>query len=164
MIGREHYFFENSNNLTENETLSEFIKQYYINRIDLPSKIMLPQKIDDIVLIEELLSNKVERRVELKTPQKGEKLRFIEMANNNAKITLENRSKEKEDIVLLLKEALNLLTEKERKVIELYYYEELTLKEISVVLEVSESRVSQLHTRALQKMKDKMGKYMGIFA
>lgn len=108
MIGREHYFFENSNNLTENETLSEFIKQYYINKIDLPSKIMLPEKIEDIELIQELLSNKVGRKIDFKIPQKGEKLRFIEMANNNAKITLENRSKEKEDIVLQLKETLNL--------------------------------------------------------
>lgn len=61
-----------------------------------------------------------------------------------------------------LKDSLELLTEKERKVILLYYYEELTLKEISNVLEVSESRVSQLHTRALQKMKEKLGKYMGL--
>ena len=44
----------------------------------------------------------------------------------------------------------------------LYYYEELTLKEISYVLEVTESRVSQLHTKALQKMKTKMGNYVGI--
>lgn len=64
----------------------------------------------------------------------------------------------------VLKDALNLLTEKERRVIELYYYEELTLKEISMVLEVSESRVSQLHTKALSRMKDKMGRYMGFFA
>lgn len=62
----------------------------------------------------------------------------------------------------ILKSALDLLTEKEQKVILLYYYEELTLKEISRILEVSESRVSQLHTRALQKMKEKMGRYMGI--
>ena len=55
-----------------------------------------------------------------------------------------------------------MLTEKEQKVITLYYYEELTLKEISNILEVSESRISQLHTRALQKMKTKMGNYMGI--
>ena len=108
MIGREHYFFENSNQLTEKETLSEFIKQYYINKIDLPAKIMLPQDIDDIDLIEKLLSDKAERKVEFKVPQKGEKLRFIEMANNNAKITLENKTKEKEDIVLKLKETLNL--------------------------------------------------------
>ena len=62
----------------------------------------------------------------------------------------------------ILGQALDLLTEKERKVVLLYYYEELTLKEISNVLEVSESRVSQLHTRALQKMRVKLGKYMGI--
>lgn len=58
---------------------------------------------------------------------------------------------------------MELLTEKERKVILLYYYEELTLKEISNILEVSESRVSQLHTKALLKMRKKMGNYMGIF-
>lgn len=55
----------------------------------------------------------------------------------------------------VLKSTLELLTEKERKVIELYYYEELTLKEISKVLDVSESRVSQLHTKALMKMRKK---------
>ena len=71
---------------------------------------------------------------------------------------------EKEELTRVLGEALQLLTEKEQKVITLYYYEELTLKEISSVLEVSESRVSQLHTRALQKMKTKMGAYMGILS
>ena len=62
----------------------------------------------------------------------------------------------------MLKHAMQLLTEKEQKVILLYYYEDLTLKEISRVLEVSESRISQLHTKALQKMKKKMGPYMNI--
>ncbi|MCQ2519329.1 MAG: FliA/WhiG family RNA polymerase sigma factor [Lachnospiraceae bacterium] len=69
---------------------------------------------------------------------------------------------EKNELKEQLAASLEILTEKEKKVILLYYYEELTLKEISYVLEVSESRVSQLHTRALQKMKEKMGKYMGI--
>ena len=41
-------------------------------------------------------------------------------------------------------------------------YEELTLKEISTIMEVSESRVSQLHTKALQKMKVKLGGQFGI--
>jgi len=71
---------------------------------------------------------------------------------------------EEEELKIKLIESLDLLTEKERRVIELYYYEELTLKEISLVLEVSESRVSQLHTKALMKMRKKMGDYMGIFA
>ena len=60
---------------------------------------------------------------------------------------------EKSELKEMLEEALELLTEKEKKVVLLYYYEELTLKEISHVLEVSESRISQLHTKALQKMK-----------
>ncbi len=68
---------------------------------------------------------------------------------------------EKNEIKRLLAESLDELTEKEKKVILLYYYEELTLKEISKVLEVTESRVSQLHTKALQKMKVKLGSQAG---
>ena len=59
-----------------------------------------------------------------------------------------------------LVQAIDLLTEKERSVIVLYYYEDMTLKEISMTLDVSESRVSQLHTKALSKMKKIMGDYM----
>jgi RNA polymerase sigma factor for flagellar operon FliA len=51
---------------------------------------------------------------------------------------------------------LEKLTEKERFVISLYYYEELNQKEIAEVLEVSEGRVSQLHSQALIKLKAKM--------
>lgn len=68
----------------------------------------------------------------------------------------------KDELKQKLEEALEILTEKERKVILLYYYEDLNLKEISKVLDVSESRISQLHTKALSKMKKKMGSYMGI--
>ena len=68
---------------------------------------------------------------------------------------------EQDELRRMLADSLELLTEKERKVILLYYYEELTLKEVSNVLEVSESRVSQLHIKALAKMKKKLGKYMG---
>lgn len=69
---------------------------------------------------------------------------------------------ERDELKKMLTESLELLTEKERKVIVLYYYEDLTLKEISNILGVSESRISQLHTRALQKMRGKMGNYIGI--
>ena len=69
---------------------------------------------------------------------------------------------DKEELVKVLKSAMADLTEKEKLTITLYYYEELNLKEIAQVLEVSESRVSQIHTKALYKMRDKMGKYMGI--
>lgn len=68
----------------------------------------------------------------------------------------------KEELKLQLMEALDSLTEKEKKVILFYYYEELTLKEISMILEVSESRISQLHTKALQKMKLKLGSHLDM--
>ncbi len=71
---------------------------------------------------------------------------------------------EREELKEKLRESLDILTEKERKVVLLYYYEDLTLKEISYILEVSESRVSQLHTKALSKMKSRLGEYMGILS
>ncbi len=64
---------------------------------------------------------------------------------------------EKQELKEQLIEALKVLTEKESNVITFYYYEELTLKEISRILEVSESRVSQLHTKALQKIRQYLG-------
>ena len=50
-------------------------------------------------------------------------------------------------------EAIKKLPEQERLVIALYYYEELTLKEIGMVMEISESRVSQIHTKAILSLK-----------
>ena len=70
---------------------------------------------------------------------------------------------EQQELSQKLEEAMQILTDKERKVILLYYYEDMTLKEISKVFEVSESRVSQLHTKALQKIKRNMGGYMEFF-
>lgn len=69
---------------------------------------------------------------------------------------------EEQELKQKLVEALDSLSDKERQVIELYYYEEMTLKEISAVLEVSESRISQIHTKALSKMRIKLGRYLDI--
>jgi RNA polymerase sigma factor for flagellar operon FliA len=57
-----------------------------------------------------------------------------------------------------LAKAIEELPEREKMVISLYYFEELTLKEIGMVLGISESRVSQLHTRALLKLKNKLSR------
>lgn len=53
-------------------------------------------------------------------------------------------------------EAISELPEKQRLVLSLYYYEDLNLKEIGRVLDVTESRVSQLHTQAIFKLKSKL--------
>ncbi len=94
---------------------------------------------------------------------------FVEAAGEKEVNVIKSNSYEQPESIALkneikqqLMDSLETLTDKERKVILLYYYEELTLKEISRILEVSESRVSQLHTKALQKMKVKLGDYMEI--
>ena len=78
----------------------------------------------------------------------------------NARFDQPEESVEKEEMKQMLVKALDQLTEKERNVVVLYYYEEMTLKEISLVLEVSESRISQLHTKALKKMRAILGDYI----
>jgi len=106
MIGRENYFF--NEDLEEKEILSEFVKQYYLTNENIPSKIMISEEIEDKDLLEQILSEKSGRKVEIKHPQKGEKLRFVEMAKNNAKVSLENKVKDKFSILNELKELLNL--------------------------------------------------------
>lgn len=65
-------------------------------------------------------------------------------------------SVEREEIKRVIVHAINELPEKEKKVLVLYYYEDLTLKEIGQVLEVTESRVSQLHTKAILRLRAKL--------
>lgn len=108
MIGREHYFFSGLNDETDSEIISDFIKQYYLDMKILPNKIMLREEPEDKELIEVLLTQNADRKVEIKTPQKGEKLRLIEMAEQNAKITLENKAKQKYNILDELKQVLKL--------------------------------------------------------
>ena len=60
---------------------------------------------------------------------------------------------EKDELKSFLGVAINHLTKQEKLVIALYYYEELTLKEIGEVMTISESRVSQIHTRAVMKLR-----------
>ncbi len=63
---------------------------------------------------------------------------------------------EKDEIRRVIVEAINELPDKEKKVLVLYYYEDLTLKEIGKVLEVTESRISQLHTKAIMRLRSKL--------
>ena len=55
--------------------------------------------------------------------------------------------------------ALSGLPERERMVMALYYYEELNLREIGAVLDVSESRVCQIHSQALFRLRSRMGSW-----
>ena len=108
MIGREHYFFKELKDMEDSEILSGFIKQYYLDNPNIPSKIMLREELPEKEIIEQWLSTLLGKKVELKSPKKGEKLRFVEMAENNAKVTLKNKEKDKSEILMELKEVLKL--------------------------------------------------------
>ena len=69
---------------------------------------MLREELPEKDVIEQWLSTTLGKKVELKSPKKGEKLRFVEMAENNAKVTLENKEKDKSEILMELKDALKM--------------------------------------------------------
>ncbi len=108
MVGRETHFIKDVTEMSMQDILSEFVKQYYFNNENIPSKIMVSEQIKDKELLEEIFSKKMERKVEIKHPQKGEKLRFVEMAQNNAKVSLENKVNDKYQLLTELKDILKL--------------------------------------------------------
>ena len=56
----------------------------------------------------------------------------------------------------IIAKAIDALPEKERLMVSLYYYEELTMKEIGAVLDITESRVSQIHSKAVYRLRTKL--------
>ncbi len=91
-------------------------------------------------------------------------LHFEEMLSDDCALeyTVQDKSETSEEKLVnkemkqVLGELIDTLPEKERLVVSLYYYEELTLKEIAGVLGVSESRVSQIHSKVILKLRTRM--------
>ncbi len=110
MIGREQYFYSELKDMENKEITSGFIKQYYLNNPNIPNKIMIREELEEKEELEKWLSTIKEQKVEIKSPKKGEKLRFLEMAEKNSKLTLENKEKDKKEILEELKEVLELST------------------------------------------------------
>ena len=108
MIGREHYFFDNLGDMDDKEIISGFIKQYYIESLSLPNKIMIREELEDEQALEEWLSSKSTHKVVIHSTKKGGKLRFVEMAEKNSKVTLENKEKTQNTILLELKDKLKM--------------------------------------------------------
>ena len=108
MIGREHFFFDNLEEMEDKEIISGFIKQFYLEEKDIPNKIMIREDLDDERAIEEWLSLKTNHKVEIHSTKKGGKLRFVEMAEKNSKVTLDNKEKSQNSVLLELKEKLNM--------------------------------------------------------
>ena len=68
----------------------------------------------------------------------------------------------KRELHRMLIDTIDKLSEKEQTVVSLYYFEDLTLKEISGIMGISESRVSQIHSRAILRMNGRLGKFKNV--
>ena len=82
---------------------------------------------------------------------------YLSSIESNQEFTSPEKNIEIQELKESLANIIDTLTKREREVITFYYFEELTLKEISYILDITESRVSQLHRRALEKMKERLG-------
>ena len=108
MIGREHYFFTDLNDMEESEVIAGFIKQFYMDNLNIPNKIMIKEVLENEEVLEKWLATIAGHKVEIHSTKRGQKLKFVEMAENNAKVTLDNKEKQKNNILLELKEVLQM--------------------------------------------------------
>ena len=108
MIGRDNFFLKGLNDEDDKDIISEFIERYYSSKTIFPSKIMCRNDFDERELYEEWLTNMAGKKVEIKIPKIGEKIKLIEMAENNAKITLDNKEKANKNVIVDLKDTLKL--------------------------------------------------------
>ena len=65
------------------------------------------------------------------------------------------------EIRSMVAEAIDQLPENERMVLSMYYHDELTMKEIGLVMGITESRISQIHNKAIIRMRGKLKRSMG---
>jgi excinuclease ABC subunit C len=96
LLGRDTRRFPKVQEETDSELLSAFATRFFLGRgeegtLDLPREILLPEDFADRLLLEEVLSERAGRRVHLRVPKRGEKLRLVELAGTNARNALEDR-------------------------------------------------------------------------
>ncbi|HQB63828.1 MAG TPA: excinuclease ABC subunit UvrC [Sedimentibacter sp.] len=92
IIGSEHYLLTNTENESREQIISSFLTQFYTGTVYVPKEIYIESHIEDMELLEKLLSQKRGNKVSLKVPVKGEKSMLIKMTKKNALEILEKGS------------------------------------------------------------------------
>ncbi|MAT42080.1 MAG: excinuclease ABC subunit C [Anaerolineaceae bacterium] len=89
LIGREYFILEGAEEAKDNEVIEEFIKQFYAEAANIPSKVLLPQEIEEANIIKQWLNTKRGgSKVELSVPHRGTNKDLVKMASENASETL----------------------------------------------------------------------------
>lgn len=119
----------------------------------------LGMDVNEYIKYAESITNKILISLDSSVDEEGEEnplWQFIATSDDTPdKVIEENELKE-----ILIDIIKNKLTEKERLIITLYYYEELSMKEIGYILGLTESRISQMHTKTMLKLKEEISKYL----
>ena len=114
LSGRQTFHLHTPKGADSTEIIRAFLTQYYANASSIPREVLLPAPIDESANLAERLSELRGRRVYLRVPQRGEKRRLVEMANDNAKFALKGEArtatvrKQATDALVELAEALSL--------------------------------------------------------
>ncbi len=114
VIGREHYKIENTKGSSENEIITDFIKQFYVNCDFIPNEILAEYEPDDTDLLSQWLRDMKGKKVVLSVPKRGEKVKLVAMVRINAEKALSNHKlnqlklKENRGVLEMLREILAL--------------------------------------------------------
>lgn len=109
---------------------------------------------------EQIAANLEEEFDKVEEARNGSKIVSVMSINEQMTILSDedtSHTVEKDELIELVQSILSKFNEREQMIIQLYYFEELNLKEISSILDISESRISQIHKKLLMKIKEKLG-------
>ena len=144
----EKVYFEIENKLGRSASDQEVADHLGIS-VDEFYKLLNEVNVSSMTSLEEFLEQNYEIGVDIPSINKEDR------PENFVEIT---------EIKEILGDAINKLPEKEKTVVSFYYFEELTLKEISAIMNVSESRISQLHTKAILRLRGKLGRHKSLLS
>ncbi|MCX8130297.1 MAG: FliA/WhiG family RNA polymerase sigma factor [Clostridia bacterium] len=142
----ERVYWELENELGHSASDKEIADKLGITTDEL-NKLLNDVNVSSMVSLEEFLEQNYEIGVDVPNANKDDR------PENYAEFS---------EIKDILADSIDRLPEKEKTVVSLYYFEELTLKEISAIMKVSESRISQLHTKAILRLRGKLARHKSI--
>ena len=96
LVRREHFILKNTEDNSDQEIISSFLKQFYSGSTFIPKEILIEQDIEDLKILEKWVSSKRGNKVTIRVPQRGTKKQLLEMVKKNAVIDMEQNIKIKE--------------------------------------------------------------------
>ncbi len=111
LMGRDHFFLEDIDDVTPREVLESFVKQYYASCGFIPREIIVQEPLEDKKVIEVWLGDQAGKKIEVLSPQRGQKIKMLEMVADNADLALKQQLLEKRDKEIRSKSRLDGLKE-----------------------------------------------------